>query len=110
MIAGRSRNERRRGQPRRSFAFFGLPFADFPALPGFRPLPALLSLRCILPFGYPPAFFGFPYEWTEEQAEAALEAAFVEAPPPPDIFLSHTPPARLANRSVGARDNRTELV
>ncbi len=44
--------------------------------------------------GSGPSKFGFPYEWTEEEAERVLAALF---PHPPereiDIFLSHAPPA-----------------
>lgn len=47
--------------------------------------------------GSGPSKFGFPYEWTEEEAERVLAALF----PHPnereiDIFLSHSPPAETA--------------
>jgi Icc-related predicted phosphoesterase len=36
----------------------------------------------------------FPYEWTESEADAALAAIFGGDASRPDLFLSHTPPAR----------------
>lgn len=41
--------------------------------------------------GAGPALFGFPYEWTDEQAERRLWALLREAPKL-DLFLSHAPP------------------
>jgi len=41
--------------------------------------------------GAGPTRFGFPYEWSEEEAGTALERLLGEAGPV-DIFLSHAPP------------------
>ena len=41
--------------------------------------------------GAGPALFGFPYEWTDEQAERRLVVCLRDAPKL-DIFLSHAPP------------------
>ena len=43
--------------------------------------------------GAGPGRFGFPYEWDEDEADAALRALLGGATPP-DILISHTPPAR----------------
>lgn len=41
--------------------------------------------------GAGPALFGFPYEWTDEQAEKRLMSLLRESPKI-DVFLSHAPP------------------
>ena len=43
--------------------------------------------------GAGPARFGFPYEWGEDEADAALRT-LLDGAAPPDIMISHTPPAR----------------
>lgn len=43
--------------------------------------------------GAGPARFGFPYEWSEREADERL-AELLGDGPPPDVLLSHTPPAR----------------
>jgi Icc-related predicted phosphoesterase len=43
--------------------------------------------------GAGPGRFGFPYEWDEPEADVALRALLDDASPP-DILISHTPPAR----------------
>jgi Icc-related predicted phosphoesterase len=52
------------------------------------------GLRVVGLGGSGPSRFGFPYEWTEEEAGRILAALF---PHPPeraiDVFLSHSPPA-----------------
>lgn len=55
--------------------------------------------------GAGPARFGFPYEWTEDQARARL-------PKPCDILLTHTPPARcdLDRVARGGRHVGSEAV
>ncbi len=42
--------------------------------------------------GAGPTRFGFPYEWTESQAEAALAALLADRESGPEILLSHSPP------------------
>jgi Icc-related predicted phosphoesterase len=67
--------------------------------------------------GSGPSRFGFPYEWTEEEAQRALAAVF----PPSlergiDIFLSHAPPAETTldrthqGEHVGSRTVRQWLA
>jgi len=46
--------------------------------------------------GAGPAKFGFPYEWSEPQADLALRRVIAEDGPPIDILLSHTPPRSTA--------------
>lgn len=61
--------------------------------------------------GAGPARFGFPYEWSEEQAELALETTFDGAVEPTDIFLSHTPPAETAlDRTLHGKHVGSEAV
>ena len=43
--------------------------------------------------GAGPGRFGFPYEWDEDEADAALRT-LLDGAAPPDILISHTPPAR----------------
>jgi Icc-related predicted phosphoesterase len=43
--------------------------------------------------GAGPTRFGFPYEWTEEVAEAALANLFADRRAAIDVFLCHAPPA-----------------
>jgi Icc-related predicted phosphoesterase len=42
--------------------------------------------------GAGPTPFGFPYEWSETEADASMRRALGESPPAVDILLSHTPP------------------
>jgi Icc-related predicted phosphoesterase len=42
--------------------------------------------------GAGPTRFGFPYEWTESQADATLGGLLAGREEGPDIFLSHSPP------------------
>jgi Icc-related predicted phosphoesterase len=43
--------------------------------------------------GAGPAIFGFPNEWSEEQADERLSDLFGKSTSGVDIFLSHTPPS-----------------
>jgi Icc-related predicted phosphoesterase len=43
--------------------------------------------------GAGPAPFGFPYEWSEEEAETILRSCLSDREGKLDIFLSHSPPA-----------------
>jgi Icc-related predicted phosphoesterase len=61
--------------------------------------------------GAGPARFGFPYEWSEEEAETALQPLFEGAAGSVDIFLSHTPPAGTLDRtSRGASVGSTAVA
>lgn len=53
--------------------------------------------------GAGPTPFGFPYEWSEDEADAALERLLADQPGI-DVFLSHTPPSgtRLDRTARGA--------
>jgi Icc-related predicted phosphoesterase len=53
--------------------------------------------------GAGPTAFGFPYEWTEDEAEAALDRSFADAGAV-DVFLAHSPPCetRLDRTARGA--------
>lgn len=50
--------------------------------------------------GAGPTPFGFPYEWSEQQAEAVLQPLLEGAAGGVDIFLSHTPAAGTLDRTV----------
>jgi Icc-related predicted phosphoesterase len=43
--------------------------------------------------GAGPTSYGFPYEWTEREADLVLANLFPDEASSPDIFLSHAPPA-----------------
>jgi Icc-related predicted phosphoesterase len=45
--------------------------------------------------GAGPTRFGFPYEWSEDEADRSL-ARLLEGSGPPDILLSHSPPSACA--------------
>jgi Icc-related predicted phosphoesterase len=61
--------------------------------------------------GAGPDFFGFPYEWTEAEAESALKATLGQATEPPDILISHTPPIRSAlDRTMYGKHAGSEAV
>lgn len=49
-----------------------------------------------------PARFGWPYEWTEEELEQYLAAAFPGGVAP-GVILSHTPPFGILDRTVDGR-------
>jgi len=59
--------------------------------------------------GSGPHRYGFPYEWSEEEAEARLESVLVDGVARPDVLLSHAPPAEsrldptAGGRHVGSR-------
>lgn len=65
--------------------------------------------------GAGPTRFGFPYEWSEEEADLVLAERFDDAPAI-DIFLSHSPPFNsMLDRTahgvaVGSRAVRRRLV
>ena len=66
--------------------------------------------------GAGPARFGFPYEWSENEADVALERALGESATRVDILLSHTPPHTTAldrtsrGEHVGSRAVRSWIA
>lgn len=69
------------------------PPADVGGINLDRRLVTIGNLRLAGLGGAGPGRFGFPYEWSEAEADAALSAMFPQGAVPLDIFLSHTPPA-----------------
>ena len=67
------------------------PPADARAVNADRRIVEVAGLRIAGFGGAGPAQFGFPYEWSEDEAERALEP-LLAGPLPVDIWLSHTPP------------------
>ena len=60
--------------------------------------------------GAGPTLFGFPYEWTEAEADEMLRS-LLDGVAPPDILISHTPPARTGlDRTAGGDHVGSESV
>jgi Icc-related predicted phosphoesterase len=76
------------------------PPGDVPAVNADRETVEVLGLRIAGLGGAGPARFGFPYEWSDEAADRALEELLPATAEPPDVLLCHTPPA-------GSRLDRT---
>lgn len=77
------------------------PPEDIPGINADRRVVEIAGLRIAGFGGAGPTPFGFPYEWSEEEAETALKPLFEGAGAGSvDIFLSHTPPAGTLDRTM----------